>query len=442
MAYRKGLTRKTLVVLILIILVSGILSIAYATIIRAATDSADIELCRKSVLARDRYFIDIGIFGDDILPPLFCKTGEAKDVEVSTRDDALNTISELAAECWYKFADGQVLDVFGQQRLESGKACGVCSRFRFIGDEFEGNISDYPIDYRPDMGNSNEKTISAEEVVNYWVNTVYNPPVLRGGASYEYISASFEFQTRLSPPSDHEILMHRSIRSRLIDESDFIYVSDYSGRLSHDVLNEIQSLGQDFREDNIGDLFVVVAEEFNSLALSRTRQIADNIALDNASTRQGVMLMLGIQNEEVRLLIGSDHESRILREQIRPLLSKHFYQGVGSEVSSVQELGQAIINTLIELHDTLKITDLSSDVIPGDSYMFEISDGMRFPPIVKDINISVPYYVAFVSTSDVPAWYKRIFDSDHRLFSPDIIGNNALIIAPASEIFDECDLIE
>ncbi len=433
MVFKKGIARSTLVTLILSTIVIAILIGFYNAFAESATDFGDVEICRGSVLARDQYFIDMGVFGDDILPPLLCETGHFLDLEADDRLDALEQISDLAEICWYKYADGQVVDVFGQGREREGKACGVCSRFEFEEGSFDGDVRDYESDYL-DIVTSDFETISANELLLHWWNTDYNPPLLRGGASYTYISGTAEFEHSLDL-GDYNVTNYRHVDRTIIDER--LHVEDYTGRLSEEQLVRIEDLGAEFRNEYIGDLFVVITPEMSSMAQARARTIAENIGLDNESSRRGVLLMVGLDNNKVRLLLGAEHETRLLKEQIPNLLNQYF--GLINDYSDLEE---SIMNTLEKVLDELKIPEGGLERVPESSRLSYLSDGMNYPPQITDIKEGERYYVAFASDSEVPGFFSRIFDSDHELFSPNAAGKNALLIAPANELFEECDILE
>lgn len=88
------------------------------------------ELCRMSIVAREKtgVKVDIKVAKPEVeVAPLLCSTAKSEDVKDMTKEEVKKYIAEKIARCWYRYQEGNVLDVFEGYGFKN--ECRVCQPF-------------------------------------------------------------------------------------------------------------------------------------------------------------------------------------------------------------------------------------------------------------------------------------------------------------------------
>jgi len=155
---RKGLARKYLVSMIILIMSFFIIFQAAIFAFDHLNKNAAEEVCRASVKARMDVVLRTKIEGVSVqtrpMVPIMCKTIDKKKLKGNERE-VKKQIADLTTKCWHMFLDGEYENLFNRLDLLFGQnRCFICYTFsidddkvEITGDEFKHYMLKTPYPY-------------------------------------------------------------------------------------------------------------------------------------------------------------------------------------------------------------------------------------------------------------------------------------------------------
>ncbi|MCF7865813.1 hypothetical protein K9L67_03670 [Candidatus Woesearchaeota archaeon] len=439
--------------LILTLMAIGILFGGIYLMIEKGQETATIYTCRNSVLLKSQADLEIGgVKITEKATPLICKTEDLQTL-TGTRDEIKYQIADAAAKCWYQYAEGKIPDLF--KAKEDQKKCGICYYFKIDGVK-EEKIAETTIISEPKGRQKNN--ISKNELYNYLMLNEYNPGLVYGGGTKRIIGQIYEGNFKFD--------ITTTVGEVDLREIDTIpgggYISDYTGYMDQEdkkeYKNKINKMGNELLIKDKAQLLITIADEIEDLSRSKTNEIIDRLNLNtDEHSLNAILLIVDLENEEVRLHLGVNLEPYMTEQEIKTFLKENF--------EDQEKLEVALLNTIEKIYSRLNKNNqeeeiLKRGVLPKSYYMYMLNDG-NFPLIISDIEPGRTYAISYSGTTDEISFFKDFFNelfSFNLEWAPSQIGDvtydswwdwltqngkitnpNNLIISKSNEITKYCE---
>lgn len=361
-------------------------------LINAGSRTSDIYTCRSSVFGQGRYIETPTIFLPNIqIPvPLVCSS-ENIGVLKGTREEVKKQIANLMGTCWFMYADGKIANVFDTPN--NARGCNVCFFFEIPSLPAQNKIdgeTPFSESVRP------ENTITENEMKNYLLLEVYNPPVATGGGTGGGVGGEYEFD---KPELNIEALSTVKV-STIRSVPDYSYVMDYSARLSASTIKEIDVIAAKLYVQGRANTLVVVADNFNSINRKAARQVFSNTGINKGDyAEKGLLIMIDLEKQIVRIHAGENLRIYMENFEIVPLIE--------STVEGKANLDEAVLSLIKGIEDRIFSNSLASmyvqnNINPRSYQAYMQNSQLNRPLIVEDIVKGRLYAVSFLSTSTEP----------------------------------------
>lgn len=438
LAKKKGLLGlSSIAVIILWAVGTVLLLIAIALLVNRTTTSSEELICRNSVALRAKSYIGMDLLfisefiKKEKFTPLMCNPQPMGELK-GTREEIKHQIAELTAKCWWMYLEGSVPNLFKLDE-EDAKSCGICYYFRIPEDLDAGEISSYQhfeemieeimiqnIDRETDpeireilLDNLNDfsyetidyegqkvvrptNLISMQEFYNFLLSEEYNPGILYGGGTADYIGDVHEFTSAIH--SDNE----ESLNLRSITEFPPTHLEDNTGLITQETQELITELGVDFFQQQRAGILVVVAEEIQRNDRRDARRLIERLGLNSDQrSNDGVLILIDINNGNIRLHMGKLLEQHIKEHEIKMILESHF-----GDIRNERELNRALQGVINDLTQKL-LSPISEDryeFAPGTYYEY-LSNRQTTAPVIDNLQAGQTYAITYVSISDWQSWW-------------------------------------
>jgi hypothetical protein len=352
--------------------------------------------CRNSVEIRGKLTMDILGIKEEKLTPIACTTVELDKFD-GTREEVKKQIADYSASCWRQFAEGSVPDLFSSSGGD--KQCFVCYYFSTPKEMDKGVPPKLKFMDEPEIRDVN--VISSGEMTNFFTAEVYNPGVLRGGGTDNYIGNIYDYGLDFGLGDTGTKVRVGSIDSTLLSG----YLMDNSYMISPEARAEIDKMGAELQERDMANMLVIVADEFSSIDKSDARQIMERAGLNSNKTNyDGLLIMLDLKNHKIRVQAGIDLSIYIKDYDISKIMEENF-KDVGKDCQDkdckAKAVSAALQNTVQAIHDKLVV---NKEILPGispRSYYYYLSNAGETWTSVEDIKGGQTYAIVYVSTSDI-----------------------------------------
>jgi hypothetical protein len=356
-------------------------------------------LCRASVILRGKATVTLvsGVVNMEKLTPIVCRTKNLGPLK-GDREQIKKQIANRAAMCWWQFAEGSVQDIFKVERKE--KACFVCYTFQITKSLDNGTES--LIKFFPEPETRQNNNISSGEMVNYLASVSYNPGVIYGGGTKNYFGTSYGYDIDLGIENPR-VIKPSQLTSKLVSG----YVMDYGYILTPENRAKIEQMGIDMQKKHAGNLLVITADKFKSMDPSDARGIIESTHLNTNETEyDGLLVMLDLQNETIRVHAGSDLSVFIKDYDINDILENEFKKAedaadkCDTNKCKVDAINTALVNSLDRI--TKKMSN-EAGMLPGvspRSFYYYLSNAGQNWPVVDNIQTDKTYVIAYVGVSD------------------------------------------
>ncbi|PIN81027.1 hypothetical protein COV13_02440 [Candidatus Woesearchaeota archaeon CG10_big_fil_rev_8_21_14_0_10_32_9] len=372
-----------------------ILSVIYI-IINSGSTAAQESVCRDSVIIKGKANLvinNIEVFSK--ATPLICEPIDKGNLD-SDRETIKRQIADMAAQCWWMYAEGGITDLFDSTQNQKG--CGVCYFFS-IRDNLDEGQKNKTFFQEPARS---PKFISSQELYNYMMGNNYNAKLLSGGGTINYVGDIYEFE--------HEIVLPPSVQEVRLSQIQYIsgdYLEDFSGVISQETKNKVREIGNHLLEKDAGSLLVLVADKFDSLDKSRARRFIENIGLNTEKDKYDALLVLiDLDSSKIRIQMGADLEKYVNEYDLSNMMSQAF----AGEIVSNEDLNNRIVELLKKIEDKLagEYDYLAHLGIDSRSYYAYISNRGTTFSIVDHIVSEKKYVVAYMSSSSQTTWLDGI----------------------------------
>ncbi|MGV8163009.1 MAG: TPM domain-containing protein [Candidatus Nanoarchaeia archaeon] len=390
--------RATLLELLVMIGVLGILVFVFISLRESAENATADTLCRSSVLIRGKATVSIvdNLVEFEKITPLACNTRDLGTLK-GDREEVKKQIADYSTRCWWQFAEGSVADLFKVDRKE--KSCFVCYTFN-IKDGLDEGIKAREQIFE-ELSRPSD-TISSQEFTNFLVSEAYNPAIIYGGGTKNYYGIEYEYALNLEVSDPPREIRTSRIESTLISG----HVMDYWFKINDEAEQSINEVGAELQLNNVGNLLVIVAEDFNSMDKSDAREIIEDTRLNSNSTSyDSVLILVSIKQKKIRIHAGSDLSIYLKEYKMNEIMDEHFKSLTSCDGDEcVRLFNEALANSVQDIGD--KLTN-EAEQLPGinpQSYYYYLTNGGETYTMISDIKTERTYAITYVATSDENKW--------------------------------------
>ena len=417
-------------------LISIILAIAIMAIViplftggfNEAEGAALVEQCRNSVLARG---IDLPAEVDFVVDtPLLCSSFDEGELE-GDREEIKHEIAEQMAKCWYMYGEGKVENPFDEVR--GVDACAICSTFRIPDDLEPGgtpenqqvfpepeSVSDLnleDISFEDDnieiqrngetvqivqireegenivldeISNISEM-ITSPEMMNYLLQTPYNPGIVRGGGTEKYYGGSINIENfAFSIGDDAENVDLRDF------QDDFIYVNDKGDILTQDTEDRIIQLGNKLSDKSFGNLSVITGKSINPNTANGVDTLVETSTLDSNRSSNAFVVVIDAEDSTVRVRAGTEFERFFTERELQYNLEDNL-----EGVSGNEEFQQGLRGFMNYVDSQTELGESGfEDFFGTDNYLAYITNRGESSPVISNIEHGQSYSVAYLGEAN------------------------------------------
>jgi len=396
--------RTTLVELFIMLGVVVILVAVFVSIGSRAEASTQDILCRDSVIIRGKATITLvkNLAEFEKITPLACNLKDLGKLK-GNREEVKKEIADYSAKCWWKFAEGSVPDLFKVDRKE--KSCYVCYTFSVDKDLDIGTKSKSEVLPEPKLKDRDGNNISSQELTNFLVSEVYNPAIIYGGGTKNYFGIEYPYDLKINFEQDPRVIKTSRIKSTLVTG----HVMDYWFKVDNETEKKINDVGVKLQLNNVGNLLVIVADDFSSMEKSDARTIIEDAHLNsNDSSYDSILILANIKKQSIRVQVGSDLSVFLKEYQINQILEKHFKTNLkndcADETCNVKAFNDALAASVQDIGEHLTNEAERLPGISPKSYYYYLSNGGETWLMTTDIEPDRTYAITYVATSDENKW--------------------------------------
>jgi len=379
--------------------------------------------------------------------PLACKPQNVGTLRGS-REEIKHQVAELASQCWWMYLEGTVPNLFDIKDRDK-TACGICYYFQIpenmdagrtstefiyfneltkknltIMKEREPDLAELSFDYET-INLENEEIvrpkalISQQEFYNFLLAEQYNPKILYGGGSQNYIGDIHEFNSLLDTRKE-------KIKLRDVKTFSPTHLRDYSFLVNQETQEKITELGTKLYTQENSILYVIVAEQIDRNERIDARQLIESLGLNTQKNNYDAILIIIDLTGEIRLHAGQLQERRIKEHEITMLLQSSF-----QNIVNQRDLNLAITQLIEGLEQKLLSPRRYEELrIPQGTYYEYLSNDQTTAPIIENLMADRTYAIMYASVSDVYKWWHGIQDNQDLI----IATTGAVLITTASVI--------
>jgi hypothetical protein len=433
---------------IIILWVAGtiILFLAVAYLIRNVTSTTEEVVCRNSVILRSKATLTIPIAGMDIakiekFTPLAC-TPQNIGMLKGSREEIKHQIAELSARCWWMYLEGSVPNLFDSKE-KNESSCGICYYFQIPANMDAGSVSTEYVYFQeltkknltilkerePDLQGLEfnyetinydnteiirpKNLISQQEFYNFLLAEQYNPKVIYGGGTQNYIGDVHEFTSLINTRNEE-------IRLRDIKEFPPTHLLDNAFLITQETQEKIMEFGAKLYRQENSILLVVVAEKINRNDRQDARRLIEQLNLNSMNgIYDAVLITIDVSKGEIRIHAGNYLERRVKEYELSMMLQNSF----SSTITSQKDLNTALTRLINSLEQKILVPRQHSDLrLPEGTYYEYLSNEQTTAPIIENLMADRTYAITYASISD----YQSRFDSLKQ--SPDMLYVGALAV--------------
>ena len=425
---------SVLISIILAIAIMALLIPFFTGFFNEAEGSALVEQCRNSVLARG---IDLSEPADSFInTPLLCSSFDEGELE-GDREEIKHDIAEQMAKCWYMYGEGKVENPFDEVR--GVDACAICSTFRIPDDLEPGgtpenqrvfpepeSVSDLNLEeisfeddnieiqsngdavqivqIREEGENivldeiSNiDEMITSPEMMNYLLQTPYNPGIVRGGGTEQYYGGSINIENfAFSIGDDAENVDLRDF------QDDFIYVNDKGDILTQDTEDRIIQLGNKLSDKSFGNLSVITGKSINPNTANGVDTLVETSTLDSNRSSNAFVVVVDAEDSTVRVRAGTEFERFFTERELQYNLEDNL-----EGVSGNEEFQQGLQGFMNYLDSRTQLGEAGfEDFFGTDNYLAYITNRGESSPVISNIEHGQSYSVAYLGEAN--NWNKGV----------------------------------
>ncbi len=402
-------------------------------------------ICRDSVVIRSKAEFTAEAFNTEIakferMTPLMCEPQNVGTLE-GTREEIKRQIADLSAKCWWMYMEGRAPNIFSlDEQDETG--CGVCYYFRIPEGMDAGEVSNVRRisemtieDYQEardeiirDMGQAGEEIpeeelesepmiasdgdeklvrehdiLSVPEMYNYLISTSYNPSLLYGGGTNEYIGGIQSFD------SDIHIRDAQRIELRDIDQVPRGYLQDFTGLITQETQNKILDLGNNLLQEN-SLMLVVVADEIDRNDRRDARRVIERLNMNSDDeARDAILITIDVTKGYIRIQAGGDLEAKIFEHELMMILQEF------DRIHTPEQLNNQIQRLMENLNEELLTQELRQTgdriQIPTGTYYDYLSSQQTSPVTIDQIQAGRTYAIVYTSDSDIMSWWDGMMEN-------------------------------
>jgi hypothetical protein len=366
----------------------------------SATGATRESTCRSSIILSQKTEIDF-VF-KEFSTPRICQPPSEIEIIQGTREDIKYQISELAAKCWWMWLEGQLSDIFKNSKDNTG--CGVCYYFA-IGNEMDkGEPSNVEVFEEPSLVSRSSTKITEEEMYHYLMSKTYEPKLLYGGGTKQYIGDHYNEFTGIPIPIPQEIRL-----SKDIDAVPITHLTDFTGIVTKETTQEITKLGEELMEKSNSLLLVIVADSLQRNERQDARRLIERLNMNsNKNTYDAVLITIDATKGHIRIHMGGELEIYFNELELGTMMGANFNGVVDSQTLDVaiRQLIQAMIKKVQE-----PTRDEGLPWSQKSFYAYLTNDGlnqMHLTELEKDVT----YAIAYASESTVVSYFRGILAND------------------------------
>lgn len=410
---KEGLAASSLVLIILSV-VSGITLLLVSVQISSQNQAALEENCRTSVLQRIAVE-SLSVPGDwSSYSSLRCSSFDMGTIS-GDRPEVKQEIADLAARCWYMYAEGRSVSVFEESSVDS---CVICYTFnldedigeydksqrRLIFDESaiefemteEVDRDDPSINNYDTEGNpvSQERFLGSnmipyEEMFNYLLTTKYDPGLIRGGGVGDYMSGYKDFDYEVE--SEFGLNLLNASLNNGVNEYVFDFTDDKE--IGKQINATFEALGSNLLENGKGQLYVVIANSVGSTSKGAVNTFIESRELNSPERKNAVVVVVDLEKGYVRVTMGKNLE-RFITEPVLHQKVQNTFENIYAEedlISALNSIGGELNNDISYDQENEILEELGAQ----DTYYSYISNRGVHTPLIGDINQHGVMGVAF-----------------------------------------------
>ena len=440
MAKKGILALSSIAVIILWTVGTVMLLVAIAMIINQTTSATQEAVCRNSVALRAKAHISLDFahvteaYKKEKFTPLMCEPQNIGELK-GTREEIKHQIAELSAKCWWMYLEGSVPNLF-DSNVEDENSCGICYYFRipetmdagrintefvffeeltktrvselrqkeedpeireFLKESME-EIEHHEIEHEGETILRPKNMISQQEFYNFMLAEQYDPGILYGGGTHNYIGNIHRFNSLL------DLKQKERINLRNINTITPTQLQDYTYLIFEETQQKITEFGAQLYRSEGSILLVIVADEFTRNDRTDARRLIESLNMNSHPDRNDAMLItLDAGNGAIRIHAGNILERRIREHELTMVMERHF-----KDIRNVQELNQALSGLIDDLQNRM-ITQQTQDKtelrLPEGTYYQYLSNEQTTAPIIDNIEAGRTYAVTYKSLSDYQSWF-------------------------------------
>lgn len=449
--------------LVIFSVVAIVLILLVNTIIKGVSSSSEELACRNSVLIRAKAKLNIPVLGElDKFTSLVCNSislGELK----GNREEIKAQVADLAGRCWWMYLEGSVPNLFEADtnenkcgvcyyfRIPPDMDAGRLNEYRYFDElttkdlltaeqlkdqvnqlqseitELQKNSESTKIDVDKlvqdiDTDAANTVTqnlrhnvilqqdgteiirpkdvILIQEMYNFLIAEQYNPKLLYGGGTKNYIGDKKEFNSFLN------IYTKEEINLRNIKSFSPTHLQDYSNLITQDTKQVIMDLGRALYTQENSALFVIVADKITRNDRTDARRLIEQLNLNSEKHNYDAILITIDLTGNIRIHAGADLEHRIKEHEITAILHENF-----ETIHTQQQLNAAIIRTIEQIRTKLISEQAHTDLrLPQGTYYQYLSNDQTNLVYIENIQADRTYAIVYAAHSDYVRWFERLME--------------------------------
>lgn len=393
---KKGIAYSTLISILITIMVAIVIFGAFTNLFGMGKPALTYNTCLASVIARNNLKADIYVTKVDKFVPLACPTIDLGEL-TGSREEVKKEIADSSAKCWDMFLRGTTKNIFDVDQGE--KQCHVCYSFSIPEQKTPFGKVDKGVDAPVDKKLfTNERAadrtadkITIDELLNFFYANNYNPKLLYGGAAYYYRGGKFDLPDKLHLKTENPIE---------IDPSDVLpvvnsFAHDYSAAIKMKTIEKIDEAGSKILAARGAQLFVVIAERFDSFEKKDAREIIESSRLNSEEGKyDAILVMVDLTRGKVRIQMGQDLDNYVAEQELTEIVNVN-----ANKAKDINEFVQGLMETL-----TLELVGNQNAYagmkIDPKSYFGLIWSNGNVGMIRKNIVPGNTYYIAYYSSTD------------------------------------------
>lgn len=367
-------------------------------IMNAGSDVTKETVCRDSVIIKGKanlFINNVEVFSK--ATPLLCDPIDKGNLD-EDRETIKNQIADMAAKCWWMYAEGSISDIF--KNTENEKGCGVCYFFS-IRDNLDEGVKNAKFFQEPERS---PQFISSNEMYNYLMTTNYNAKLLYGGGTANYIGDIYEFENNMAPPKVEEETKLSQIQYISGD-----YIEDFTGTISQETKDKIREIGNHLIEKDAGSLLILVADKFDSMDRANARRFIEDIGLNTKENKyDAILVLISLQDPKIRIHMGIDLENYMNEYDLSNLMSQTF----NGAIQSNEDLNNRITDLMTKMENKLAgdYDYLAHLGVDSRSYYAYLSNRGTTFSVIDHIVPEKTYVVAYMSSSSETGWWAGLLE--------------------------------